>query len=386
MTSPIRNQLALAIILVGLGATGASAQQSPRSLPAPEVPLTPLLSGGDAVSQQKSVAAAQTEPYLGPPTAIDGPGSSGPPAGLEFSPEEIAPGATREEALFPPTDPFAIEPFGDVLVEDDLLGQPQKLSSYRNSFFQKLSLSAGWYGNSDDPNDLGGTEIETFLTVALPAPTVQWPLLISPGFNVTLISGATITDLPERLYLTYVDFMWLPKVYDHWTLLLSVQPTVYGDFDANELRLTGKALVIYDWEPDRLQFIAGLLYLNRDNIRVLPAGGAIWTPVDWMRLELIFPKPKVGVRINVGPGYEDWVYTTAEFGGNTWPILRSGDVRDSVTYVDYRILGGFERKLDGGAGYRLELGYVFGRSIEFGSGQGNFDPTNTALLRGGITF
>ena len=92
------------------------------------------------------------------------------------------------------------------------------------------------------------------------------------------------------------------------------------------------------------------------------------------------------MRFNVGEGFEDWLFTTAEFGGNTWPIVRTGGVDDEVTYNDYRILVGFERKLDGGAGYRLEAGYVFGRSIEFTSGQGDFDPQNTFLLRGGIVW
>jgi len=57
-----------------------------------------------------------------------------------------------------------------------------------------------------------------------------------------------------------------------------------------------------------------------------------------------------------------------------------------VTYIDYRILIGFERKLDGGAGYRLEAGYVFGRSISFTSGNGDFQRQDTFMLRGGITY
>jgi hypothetical protein len=129
-----------------------------------------------------------------------------------------------------------------------------------------------------------------------------------------------------------------------------------------------------------------VLYLNRENIRLLPAGGFIWTPADWTRLELIFPKPKLAARYHVGPGFEDWIYTTAEFGGNTWPIVRVGGAHDNVTYIDYRILVGFERKLAGGAGYRLEAGYVFGRSISFTSGNGDFDPQDTFMLRGGITY
>jgi hypothetical protein len=50
------------------------------------------------------------------------------------------------------------------------------------------------------------------------------------------------------------------------------------------------------------------------------------------------------------------------------------------------LLVGFERKLQGGAGYRLEAGYVFGRTIRFSSNRGDFDPQDTFLFRGGITY
>jgi hypothetical protein len=208
---------------------------------------------------------------------------------------------------------------------------------------------------------------------------------ITPGFNMTLIDGPTVTDLPPRLYLAYVDFMWLPQIVRGYTLLFSVVPSVFGDFEASEFRVTGKGLLIVDWIPDRLQFVGGVLYLNRENIRVLPAGGLIWTPTDWTRFELIFPKPKLGVRFNVGLGYEDWIFSTAEFGGNTWPIIRAGEFQDNVTYNDYRLLVGFERKLQGGAGYRLEAGYVFGRTIRFTSTHGDFDPQDTFLFSRRIT-
>ena len=300
--------------------------------------------------------------------------------------ELIVPGAIPEETLTLPGSQLDQEFLGDFADGELFLAPPQKLSAYKSGFFQKLSLAATWFGNSNDPNDLGGTEIDAFLTVAVPAPIKEWPLLITPGINTTLIDGPTVTDLPPRLYFTYVDFMWLPKVVNRWTLLLSVAPSVYGDFDANEFRLTGKGLAIYDWVPERLQFVAGVLYLNRENIRLLPAGGLIWTPADWARFELLFPKPKLAVRWHIGQGFEDWIFTTAEFGGNTWPIIRESGLRDNVTYLDYRLLVGFERKLEGGAGYRVEAGYVFGRSIEFTSGNGDFDPQNTILLRGGITY
>ncbi|MDX1943896.1 MAG: hypothetical protein SFU86_00700 [Pirellulaceae bacterium] len=349
-----------------------------------------------ALENSTTAAPLATSPaYAGPPAIIDGPPperlppADPAPSGMpqlepSLSPE-IAPGIGPEEL-----QPFEGSPLGPGLTEEELLfATPQKINPYKSGFFQKLSLSAAWIGNGNDPDNLGITEIETFLTVALPAPIKEWPVLITPGYNMYLLSGPGVTDLPPRLNTAYLDVMWLPKPFSRTTLVLAVAPSVFSDFESNDadmFRLTGKALVLYDWFPDKLQFVFGLLYLNRDNVRILPAGGAIWTPNDDFRFELIFPKPKLGARVNVGLGYEDWVYGTAEFGGNTWSIVRDTGLQDQVTYIDYRILGGYERKLNGGAGYRLEAGYVFGRSITFQSGIGDFDPQSSFILRGGLTY
>jgi hypothetical protein len=353
-------------LLMGLMFAAGASGQDPRPLPAPDVPLSSIPPAASGVKTRTKA------PYAGPPAGIDGPELLVPSTGDSLPPEIVL---DDGELLFGEIQP------------DSLLGpQPQKLTAYKDGFFQKLSLSAGWLGNRGDPADLAVTEFDTFVQVGLPAPIIEWPLLITPGLNLSLIDGPTLTDVPPRLYVTYVDFMWLPQIVRGYTLLLSAAPTLYGDFDAHEFRMTGKSLLIVDAIPGRVQLVGGLLYLNRDNIRLLPAGGAIWTPEDWARLELIFPKPKIGLRFNVGTGYEDWVYAAAEFGGNTWPIVRATGQEDKLTYIDYRLLLGVERKLNGGAGFRLEAGYVLGRSVEFASGQGDFDPQDTILLRGGITY
>lgn len=364
---------ALAAALVWLTHLIAAAQEA-ESLPAADLPYE---------------VPADSPLYSGPPATIDGPARTLPPEThrlppleAEILPEEIAPGIG--DAVILPDSPLAGE------LDDELYYEaPQGINPYKDGFFQKIGLSAAWIGNSNDPNDLGVTEVESYLTVALPAPIKEWPLLITPGYNMIFLSGPSVTDLPPRLNTAYIDFMWLPNIYGNFKLFLSAAPSVYTDFQAHDsdmFRVTGRGLVIYDWDPDRLQIIAGLLYLGRDDVMILPAGGIIWKPADWTNFELLFPKPKLSVRLNAGLGYEDWLYTTAEFGGNTWSIERISGLDDKVTYLDYRALLGMERKLNGGAGYRLEGGYVFGREITFASGIGDFNPQNTFILRGGVTY
>jgi hypothetical protein len=397
-----------AALVLGLAATGVG--QDAERLPPVDLPYEPLPAPDEVETPRaKTTPASQpstsqpeikpVETYSGPPTSIDGPERPPatviprsppadlqrlPPPTLELPAEEIAPGLGQEHEITLPDSPLAGE-----LDDEMYFDGPQKLSPYKDGFFQKLSLSAGWIGNSKSPDDVGVTEVEAYLTVALPAPIREWPLLITPAYQMIFLAGPGVTDLPPRLNTVYVDFLWLPQVYGNLKLFLSVAPSVYTDFQARDpdmFRVTGRALGIYDWDPDRLQIIAGVLYLGRDDVQILPAGGVIWKPADWTYFELLFPKPKLSVRLNVGTGYEDWIYTTAEFGGNTWSIERISGLDDKVTYLDYRILLGMERKLNGGAGYRLEGGYVFGREVTFASGIGDFNPKDSFILRGGISY
>lgn len=288
---------------------------------------------------------------------------------------------------------FTDEPVGPLeqyVLEENTAAEPQgRISAYKSGFFQKLSLAGTWLANGSDPDDLGMTEIESAVTVAVPFPIREWPMLITPTFNIRLLQGPRVTDLPSRLYESYVDFMWVPQFLPRLKGLVAVTPSYYSDFqrgDRQAFRIQGKALGIYDFVPERLQVVAGLLYLDRDDVVMLPAGGIIWTPNDWLRWEVIFPRPKFASRFNVGYGFEDWTYVTCEWGGNTYSIERLSGVVDRVTWQDFRLLAGVERKMNGGAGYRIEAGYVIGRSVKYASGLGDFDPDNTWLVRGGVTF
>ena len=289
-----------------------------------------------------------------------------------------------------PTDDM-LRPFpGEFPPDDDeyCLDLGPKLSNYKSGFFQKLSLQGTWLprGHSDD---LGITEVELFATFAIPCPTKEWPMLITPYYNQRLLEGPDSPDLPANLYETYVEFLWIPRLSERLVAILGVAPSVYSDFqtsDADGFRLTGKGLIRYDLVPERLQLLAGVLYLNRDDIRILPAGGLTWIPNDDVRYDLWFPRPKLAHRISFTPVSEDWLYVGGEFGGNSFSIQRDSGMQDKVTLRDIRFLVGWERKRNGGAGIRLEAGYVFSRSIEFASGTPDVHPDPTALLRAGIAF
>jgi hypothetical protein len=262
------------------------------------------------------------------------------------------------------------------------------LTEHKEGFFQKASATATWLPRGGEADGFGITEFDIFGLFAVPLPNRDSPLLITPTFNPRYLEGPDAPHLPPELYEAFLDLVWLPKLSERWSGIVSVAPSYYGDFRVSESeawRLTGRGLARFEWKPDRLQLLFGLLYLNRKDIRILPAGGVIWSPRDDRRYELVFPRPKLAHRIARANWFEDWLYLGGEFGGNSFAFEENG-LADFVTLRDYRIYVGLERKLDGGSGYRIEIGYAFSRSAEFASGLPEYNAPDTALLRVGAAY
>ncbi|NLX55446.1 MAG: hypothetical protein GXY58_10065 [Planctomycetaceae bacterium] len=279
-------------------------------------------------------------------------------------------------------------PFDPLDPGDELTMETGRIASHRNGFFQKLSLSGAWLDRGGD-EDFGMVEARSFVTVALPLPTRDFPLLITSGFDATPLDGPRTPHLPPRLYDAYLDLMWLPKITDRWMGILAVTPGVYSDFDnlqGDAYRTKGKALVRCDWVPGRVQVLAGVLYLSRFTFNWLPAGGVIWDPHDDVHLEIVFPRPLFAYRFTASALHEDWVYVAGEFGGDTYSVRNGMDSWDMIEIVDWRVYAGIERKKPGGGSVRCEVGYVFSRNIEFESPIPDYKPADTLMVRAGFDF
>jgi hypothetical protein len=271
---------------------------------------------------------------------------------------------------------------------DELTLETGRIASYKNGFLQKVSLTGAWLdrGGADD---FGMVEARSFVTVAVPLPSRDFPLLITSGFDATTLDGPSTLALPPVVYDAYLDFMWLPKLSERWMGILAVTPGVYSDFDglqSDAYRTKAKALLRYDWIPGRVQLIAGALYLNRFTFNWLPAGGVIWDPNDDVHLEIVFPRPKLAYRFTATALHEDWAYVAGEFGGDTYSIRSGAETWDMIEIVDWRVFAGVERKRPGGGSLRVEAGYVFSRTIEFKSGLPDFAPGNTVMVRAGFDY
>jgi hypothetical protein len=183
--------------------------------------------------------------------------------------------------------------------------------------------------------------------------------------------------------------MWRKQFNDRWGTMVAARPAVSSDFQTSQdaMRITGRALATWQWVPERLSLIFGVVYLDRNDLPVLPGAGLIWTPnPDW-RLDVIFPRPKLARRLVFIPRErEDWVYLSGSLGGRTWAVERQPGIPDQLTLRDYRLSLGWERIVEGGGGLFVEAGYVFGRELEYEIAPIAQSFDDAFIIRGGISY
>ena len=111
----------------------------------------------------------------------------------------------------------------------DVPAQPP--SDVRPGMFQKLIFNGTWLAGGNDSRSFGQTDLESKIILALPCPTRDSPLVITPGFTVHYLQGPANVDLPPRLFETYMQLRWLSQVTPQWGLDLAVTPGVFSDFN-----------------------------------------------------------------------------------------------------------------------------------------------------------
>jgi hypothetical protein len=269
--------------------------------------------------------------------------------------------------------------------------EPKLPPGVRNGVFQKILFDGTWLAPGGE-DGMGMYDLRLQSIFALPCPTINSPLVITPGFEVHFLDGPQNVDLPPRLYDATMQFRWLSQATPTLGLDLSVTPGVFSDFDqgsSKSFRLPWHAAAAWTCS-DTTKLVAGVAYLDRWDVEWIPIGGMIWTPRDDWKFDLIFPEPKIANRVawtgQLEDKIQDWIYLAAEFTGDVWAIRSTAGENEQVLLSDYRIILGMERKVLGGLSSKIEIGYVFNRRIRFTGSTPDDRPNGTVMLRGGITY
>ncbi|MHB8900260.1 MAG: hypothetical protein ACYC6Y_16035 [Thermoguttaceae bacterium] len=206
---------------------------------------------------------------------------------------------------------------------------------------------------------------------------------LGAGVQIHFLSGPVTTDMPARAY----DFS---LAYQHRDRLgpfgydAAVSVMASSDFEGSAregIRFPGHA-VGFLCVTQSTELVLGVDYLDRGDVKLLPVAGLITIPHRDLRLELVFPRPRVVLRLTD----QHQLYVGGELGGNTWAVERVTTADDLATYRDLRLCVGLQSIDKDGDGAAIEIGYLFDRRLEYSSGEGNLNLDDTAMIRVISTF
>ena len=260
---------------------------------------------------------------------------------------------------------------------------------------QSVQAQYTWMAR-DGAIGLGVDEAEVWATFAIPSFLYNpAPLMVTPGFGLHMWDGPLTPDLPPQTYDSFLDFAWQPQIpVGGWLQAdIGFRVGVYTDFDtltSDSLRYQARGFLSFSTSSN-VQWKAGVIYLDRLNVKFLPAGGVIWTDhpdaqAQTFRYEIFFPKPKLAHRLWTTATANWWGYVGGEYGGGSWTIHRVAGGKDQFDYNDIRVAVGLDRISHFGVKSFIEVAYVFDREVIYRSATPTFNPDETVMVRAGIRY
>ncbi|REJ65872.1 MAG: hypothetical protein DWQ31_16375 [Planctomycetota bacterium] len=353
-------------------------------------------------NQPQAVTVNQPPFQAGPPTVtLPGIQPLGTPGTLD---QYATPGATTAPQFVQPGAPgLGLGPpmFGTTgralpsATGQYLFAQPNGTYGSVPRLLQQVRLRHTWLNaDGQSPTELGINTSEIDGTFIFPFFYLKDPLLLTSGFAIHLFEGPVGDDpmaaLPGQLYDAYGELGWQPIIAQWLRADLAVRVGAYSDFEkvnSESIRVLGRAIAIWS-HSSTLEFQAGVIYLDRVGIKLLPAGGVVWMPGGPngdMRWDILFPNPKLAQRLTYFGTWDVWWYVAGEYGGGSWSLGRDTG-QDEVEYEDLRLLVGLEWTTVSKIKGFVEFGWAFDRQLNYRSLMGNTDLDDTFLLRGGVIF
>jgi hypothetical protein len=246
-----------------------------------------------------------------------------------------------------------------------------------------------WVDSNNNYDSLGINDFDFSVVAAFPNFLFSTqPLYVAPSFSLHLWSGPRepAGDLPPNAYSAFLDFGWSSDPTKPFGGEIGVRPGVFTDFktfDTNSLRIMGQGLFRIQTTPTT-SVRAGVVYIDRNDLKLLPAFGLLWTPNAQTRFDVFFPHPKLAQHLTTMGNQDLWWYVAGEYGGGAWTVERGSEgatFSDRIDINDIRVMLGVEwgqsALLQQGrrTGF-VEVGWVTDREVVY-----VVTPSETSSLR-----
>lgn len=344
-------------------------------------PMAPIGYGSPTMPPVDNPAIYSSPPFMGQPTA-DVYGT--PPA----YPSSIYPNSTPS-SLFP-------EGLGPMYSGSVFQNPSEIYSAFR--LLQGPRFRYTYVSPGSEPNQLGINDFDTSIAFAFPNFLyMTQPIFVVPSFSLHLWdgpNGINGADLPPNAYSAFIDLGWESDPNKMVGTEFGLRLGIFTDFDTNNSkswRARGRALINFRCTPTS-SFKAGVYYVNRNEIKIVPAVGFFCRPNPFTRIDLFFPQPRYARYCRTVGTYDLWWYLTGDYGGGNWTVQRSEGYDDLVDINDLRAIWGIEwgpsQLLQAGRRTAFaEIGYVFNREVHYRySPQDDFDSDDAIMFRIGIGY
>lgn len=340
----------------------------------------------------------------GPP-AISVPPGSTPVPGTTMSGVGNAPGIAPYGAsgVYPPGVPGAVPPgtgMGAPTAPPALFPNGLNTTTWGTTpalRFITPRVRYTWVDGGNGADDLGINDFDFSAAMAFPNFLYSTqPLYVVPSFSLHLWSGPRppVGELPANAYSAFLDFGWGTDPAQPFSGEVGVRMGAFSGFDTfnkYSWRIMGQGLFRAQMTPT-LAFRGGVIYLNRNKIKLLPAFGLLWIPNSQTRFDIFFPRPKLSQRLTTLGNRDVWWYVSGEYGGGAWTVEALGGMTERTDINDIRIMLGTEwgqpALLQQGrrTGF-VEVGWVMNREIVYVETP-NINPSlsNALMLRAGFNY
>jgi hypothetical protein len=378
----------------------------------------PAASSLDRIAQASPYGTPLSPPPPGWDAYAPQAGQVFPPPGTMSTPSTWAPSAINGQPGYPgysTAAPSLVPTQGPPPGNASLFppGYPAQNSTFQQTMRLYQGARGSWaylFGNGQGTS-VAVNEFDTTATFAIPffhnspANLNHAPLLITPGFGLQLWDGPQTNlaasppiyaDLPPSTYDVFIDTAWNPRFTPLFGAELGVRVGIYTNWDVlvwQSWRIMGRAIGTLQLTPT-MQAKAGIVYLDRNLVKLLPAIGVTWTPDADTRYDIFFPAPRVTRRLATFANRNVWGYVSGEYGGGAWTFRRSNPLYNGISPFDYndvRVTLGTEFVPVTGHGLtgNMEVGYVFARQLFYVDGPpaGQYqDLKDTLMLRVGLAY